>query len=515
MYDFDGDGLADLLVGEKSDADTGKVRYFRNTGTAVAPVFTNAGYLSCAGEDIAFPASGCQGLHVSFGDVDGDRRDDMVIGLSDGTTYVWRFRRGGPGAEKAPVRWPAQPVAGFASARAVTVCRDLDGDGRDEIVMGGLDGKFRVYRYAADGSVGETTFLCGTDGEPLSVAAGRSTPVFVDVNADGRDDLVTGDSAGDVWAFISVAGGFASSPVRLSANEGGSNRSRLAVGDVDGDGCTDILVGKADGAVTVLKPSSSCSPGVSFTVLKRLGVEDALGGDLFWAGTSGWYAVQSGNEASARVTVSSSEKSVVLTTKVKGMGLVSFNWAALGNGATSAFVCMVDEVEALSRTGAFARETGSVTLASAGDHVIKWVFRGPNTAVLDSVAFTPADPESQFTQTTDVPVPFEEIRRIARNIWHAHGGDYEAAGNAVGANGHTVWESYLAGLDPEDPDSKLRAVVKIVDGEPVIGWNPDLSTSDRVYTTYGKSDLNDETWSVVTDDNKATFRFFKVEVRMK
>jgi hypothetical protein len=97
-------------------------------------------------------------------------------------------------------------------------------------------------------------------------------------------------------------------------------------------------------------------------------------------------------------------------------------------------------------------------------------------------------------------------------------GDYEKAGNAKGTNGCALWESYVAGLDPDDAMSKFVAKIEMgADGKAVVTWTPDLSKDEnpRKYTTLGKENLGDDTWSPVTDDNKAKMRFFKVTVEMK
>lgn len=52
----------------------------------------------------------------------------------------------------------------------------------------------------------------------------------------------------------------------------------------------------------------------------------------------------------------------------------------------------------------------------------------------------------------------------------AAGGDYEAAANSVGANGVTLRESYVAGLDPTDEKSKFTVNLTIVDYRGVHWW---------------------------------------------
>ena len=97
-------------------------------------------------------------------------------------------------------------------------------------------------------------------------------------------------------------------------------------------------------------------------------------------------------------------------------------------------------------------------------------------------------------------------------------GDYEAAGNATGANGVPLWESYVAGLNPDNPDSRLKAFIEMLaDGTAKITWSPDLSNADppRRYTVLGKKTLLDRDWTPVTDANKPQMRFFKVKAEMK
>lgn len=119
------------------------------------------------------------------------------------------------------------------------------------------------------------------------------------------------------------------------------------------------------------------------------------------------------------------------------------------------------------------------------------------------------------TQTTPVPVPYVWLEKYLVKYGK---GDYETAGHAKGENDVSLWESYVAGLDPEDAKSKFMAKIGMgVDGKAVVTWTPDLSKDEkpRKYTTLGKEKLGDDTWLPVTDANKAKMRFFKVTVEMK
>ena len=86
---------------------------------------------------------------------------------------------------------------------------------------------------------------------------------------------------------------------------------------------------------------------------------------------------------------------------------------------------------------------------------------------------------------------------------------YETAAASVGLNGVSLEYSFIAGLDPKDPNARFESRIDMVDGKPVVTPSPNLGTN-RVYTVEGKSSLSDETWGV-PDENS---RFFRVKVRM-
>lgn len=91
-------------------------------------------------------------------------------------------------------------------------------------------------------------------------------------------------------------------------------------------------------------------------------------------------------------------------------------------------------------------------------------------------------------------------------------GKRDGAGNEM-----FVWQDYVAGTDPTNPESKFTASITIVNCEPVISWSPELTPEQaalRKYTTYGKVSLADEKWNEVAGD-AAKYNFFKVAVEMK
>ena len=83
----------------------------------------------------------------------------------------------------------------------------------------------------------------------------------------------------------------------------------------------------------------------------------------------------------------------------------------------------------------------------------------------------------------------------------------------AGDNGMPLWQSWVAGLDPWNPDSQLMANIAVVGDEVEVSWMPDLSNAEpkRHYTVMGKTNLTDTAWVIPVNEEH---HFFKVTVTM-
>jgi hypothetical protein len=262
---WNGDSLKDLVVGEGGGtAPSGKVRVYLNTGTPSQPQFSAYFYAQSAGSDLACPASGCMGCFPRVVYWDGDGRKDLLIGQADGTVRVYL----NTGTEEAPsfdggafvqVGEPGLKTNLDVGYRATPTAVDWNADGKKDLVVGALDGKvyiflnegtdaapdFRVVQFAEDG------------GADLVVAAGRSSPHVMDLDADGKKDLLTGDTEGRLLFYANVGTDTAPSfsgyqfveSDSVDIDLAGTPRSRPFVCDWTGDGILDVLVGAGDGLV--------------------------------------------------------------------------------------------------------------------------------------------------------------------------------------------------------------------------------------------------------------------------
>ena len=77
-----------------------------------------------------------------------------------------------------------------------------------------------------------------------------------------------------------------------------------------------------------------------------------------------------------------------------------------------------------------------------------------------------------------------------------------------------VWQDFVNGCDPTNPEDVFRATIEFTDGEPCVSWEPNLNRYgiNRIYRILGKDELADESgdWRKYQSGD----RFFKVSVAM-
>ncbi|CAL5389798.1 unnamed protein product [Camellia sinensis] len=116
---------------------------------------------------------------------------------------------------------------------------DLDGDGNLDILVGTSYGLFYVFDHKVwDGKLREKF--------PLEMAEIQGAVVAADINDDGKIELVTTDTHGNVAAWTAQGKEIWERHLKSLVPQGAS------VGDVDGDGHTDVVVPTLSGNVYVL-----------------------------------------------------------------------------------------------------------------------------------------------------------------------------------------------------------------------------------------------------------------------
>lgn len=243
--DFDGDGIDDLLVSAPATSakGAGKVHLFRGgkagVGAAPAQTFEHP----ARALDTAFGAA-----LANLGDVDGDGIDDFAVGAyrdhrRQGVVYLYRGTRGAIPVE--PWRILAAPKGVARFGYTVVAAGDVNGDGRPDLLVGcQQDGRMFLFLAGASGYTADPSQVIFAAGR-----GGRRAAAAGDINGDGLDDLLTGDTTG---------GAFGTAALLLGSSQGYDDAHPIDLpnlppaayfgfgparaGDVDGDGLDDVVM---------------------------------------------------------------------------------------------------------------------------------------------------------------------------------------------------------------------------------------------------------------------------------
>jgi hypothetical protein len=273
--DVDGDGFTDLVFGTSHfTSNAGLLFALSGRGNLAAtpvlpgfpvkvPLLRN-NILPLIGSGItAAPAAG---------DVDGDGRLEFLVHGFAGKGYLVNSN-GLLQRSLSMIPSASSPAFGeeeMAIAFGQGAMADLDQDGRAEIFAPGvgrrilvsllLGGKRVPYGYLLGGWKGSTGEML--DGFPAKLADTpiMGSPIFVDVNGDGKRDVVMADAGFELHAFDGAGGqhelgGF---PKRT----GGWMLGSPAAGDLDGDGRLELVGATREGFVMIWKTAGKAEAGM-------------------------------------------------------------------------------------------------------------------------------------------------------------------------------------------------------------------------------------------------------------
>ncbi|HEX5069429.1 MAG TPA: FG-GAP-like repeat-containing protein, partial [Vicinamibacterales bacterium] len=238
--DLNGDGVADLLVGSKIDTsgDAGRLTIFWGEAQ---PGYRQAQSLKLVDAFHLAPA---------LGDLDGDGDLDLLVGTWN--QDVRYFQNQGTPREPRFVEDAARAIVPPRSSLTSPVLGDIDGDGDLDLFVGTATGA--VYFYRNDGTPKVAKFLLVSEKVNDPVKGRRSRPALADLTGDGLLDLAVGHEEGGV-AFYRNAG-TRTAPRFLADPSLTLNLPPISTPvalDVDRDGRIDILSGGVSGGLVFWK----------------------------------------------------------------------------------------------------------------------------------------------------------------------------------------------------------------------------------------------------------------------
>jgi len=266
LVDVNADGLLDLIVGHFGYTDTLQtyrtaLAYYQNTGTATQPAFTLQSF-----DYGGFSSLNKRGLYPTFGDVDGDADQDLMLGNIDGTITLV-INTAGAGN---PMTWAAAQLnykgidVGDASTPQLV---DIDRDADLDLMVGNYIGRLSYYQNAGTASSANfpATPTNNTFGFDLnSYGSGNAAPHFYDNN--GVFELYLGHENGTLIHLGNIDGNITGIYDTLDLEFGqifmGRNTT-VAIADIDRDDTLDYIVGNVRGGLSFYYSSSNDSISIN------------------------------------------------------------------------------------------------------------------------------------------------------------------------------------------------------------------------------------------------------------
>jgi len=274
-FDHNGDGLKDLLVSVQGKYDAAsanqisKIAYFENTGTSQSPMFT---FVTDDYQNIStLGISSNLNFYPTFGDLDGDGDEDMILGEYTGYCYYFENTAGAGNSAIFNTYTILEESDGallIDGIYPIPQLVDLDRDGDLDLVLGKRNGKLNYYRNIGDANTYEFKLIYTELGsvnvtEPGYVE-GRAVPVFIDI--DGVYHLLVGSKRGDVFYYDDIDNSIDNAFNLVNSTLGNINigdQSAPAVAEISSDNKLVMVLGNKRGGLGLYKSAIVSEVGLS------------------------------------------------------------------------------------------------------------------------------------------------------------------------------------------------------------------------------------------------------------
>lgn len=256
IFDKDGNGVKDLLIGEVSSPN---LIYVENGGSK-EDAFATFKEVNFPSDDV--PAD----IQIFLGsfilDVDHDGKEDLLVApnsqFGTNTNQVSYYRNVDNSYQLIQDDWLVGHTLDFGTDSHPAFV-DVNQDGLIDLVIGsyglvGLDGgaQTRLYLYENQGSLSQPQFILKDDNYLDFLAYSEFdksyVPSFGDIDGDKDLDLMLGTLSGDFVYLENIAG--EGNPLQFSnpifdfqGLNSENNTTRIAITDLDNDGLGDLVVG--------------------------------------------------------------------------------------------------------------------------------------------------------------------------------------------------------------------------------------------------------------------------------
>ena len=296
FFDYNKDGLTDIFVGNFGYYDhssynywmfltsyyVSKIAYFENTGTIDNPQFTLLERDFCNFSDLELIAS-----KPTFGDIDGDGSDDMIVGNKEGNLYFYK-NQNAPNQkcsfELSDSNFQNIDVGDFSSPQII----DLDNDLLNDLVIGEKGGNINYFKNTGTPTNSIFTLITDSLGKvnvtDYSISYdGYSVPYFFKDN-DNKFKLIVGSEQGKIFYFTDIEGNlqntfrqsdslaFLVDTTQFEMYNG--IRTGATIRDLDNDGYFELITGNYSGGLNFYSRKNKAVVNIGFGELQNNYIEN-------------------------------------------------------------------------------------------------------------------------------------------------------------------------------------------------------------------------------------------------
>ena len=260
--DVNGDGYSDVIIGaylyDNGQVDEGAAFIYLGSSTGLQVPAADTLENDSAGSWFGFDVT-------NVGDVNGDGFAEVGMSalmyssgqMQEGAVYV--YEGSASGVESAPSFAYESNMLGGRLGNRVSSCGDMNGDGYADFMATTIrytnpsPSEGAVYFFEGSANGLNPTPVQVLESNQNSANMGSAAACVGDVNGDGLSDVAVGVflydnpeiNEGVVWVYHGATDGLSSLPSLLEVNQPGARmgQSGASAGDVNGDGYDDLVIG--------------------------------------------------------------------------------------------------------------------------------------------------------------------------------------------------------------------------------------------------------------------------------
>ena len=276
FFDANSDGLLDIVIGNlgyfvSSNNFDSKLALLLNTGTLTDPSFDmiNRDYADLSSFNI-------NSVYPAFGDMDADGDKDMIIGEEDGQLhYFINTADSGSPAEFSLSKPVYMNIDVGETAMPQIV--DVNRDGKPDLIIGERSGTIDYFENI--GTPTEALFTSSPTNDffgevdvLLECCSGYSTP-FLTNDSVGNFILYVGSEQGYLYQYNNIDGNLNGSFNLVDSLFLSGLNVTISGADLNNNGNTELIYGEYAGGITILKKGTPQWIGIGETITNNIDVD--------------------------------------------------------------------------------------------------------------------------------------------------------------------------------------------------------------------------------------------------